>query len=294
MKHAILHGMKLSDTATQTELFYKTFQGEPVPTLGFGTFKLKGDMCRKAVEAAIEVGYRHIDTARAYGNEKEVGRALAGSRVDREKLFLTSKVWRDDLEPQRLKEEVATSLDELGTDFLNLVLIHWPNPEFDLRESIEALEDLRSEGRIRHYGVSNFTPRLLEVALSYGKVFCNQVEYHPLLAQDKLLAITRRHEIMLTAYSPLAQGEVFEIDELEPIARKHGMNTAQVALRWLIEQDGVVAIPRSSSPDHIKSNFAVFDFKLDEADHEAISRLPKDRRQINPSFAPDWGDSGSS
>ena len=134
----------------------------------------------------------------------------------------------------------------------------------------------------------------MEEALSYGKVFCNQVEYHPLLGQDKLLSVTRRNDIMLTAYSPLAQGEVFDLEELEPIARKHGMKTGQVALRWLIEQDGVVAIPRSSSPDHIRSNFAVFDFKLDAEDHEAISQLPKDNRQINPSFAPDWGDTGNS
>ena len=136
--------------SAKPDLFYKTFQGEAVPTLGFGTFELKGDTCRKAVETAIEVGYEHIDTARAYENEKEVGRALAGSAIERDKLFLTSKVWRDDLEPQRLKDEVASSLNELGTDFLDLVLIHWPNPAFDLRASIEALEDLRSEGRIRH------------------------------------------------------------------------------------------------------------------------------------------------
>ena len=268
--------------------FLKSIQGVDVPSLGFGTFRLEGMTCQRSVTCALGLGYRHIDTARVYGNEEAVGDGIRESDVDRESIFLTSKVWRDDLRPAKLKEEAEASLRALGTDFLDLFLIHWPNPEIPLEDSIEAMEELRESGKIRHLGVSNFPPAWLERALRCGPVFCNQIEYHPLLAQDRVLDVARAHDVLVTAYSPLAQGEVIGYPDLDEIARRRGKTSEQVALRWLIEQDHVAAIPRSSKLEHIEANFKVFDFSLNEEEKAAIAALPKDRRQINPDFAPDW------
>jgi len=274
----------------KTELLTKNIKGREVPTLGFGTFELTGETCQRAVERALEVGYRHLDTARMYGNEREVGRGLSQSGLDRSSVFLTSKVWWEDLEPEAIRAEAEQSLEELGTDYLDLFLIHWPNPDVELAESIDALSKLVSDGLIRHYGVSNFPPSLFRHAVGLGDIFCNQVEYHPLLGQEKLAEMAREFGVALTAYSPLGQGEAIGHDELERIGAKHGKSSGQVALRWLIEQENVLAIPRSSKSEHIESNFAVFDFELDDEDREAIAKLPKDQRQIDPDFAPDWED----
>lgn len=271
-------------------LFTKSIKGTTVPTLGFGTFELKGDTCRQAVANALETGYRHIDTARVYGNESEVGQAIRDSKVRREDLFVTSKVWWEDLSPHAIREAIETSLQKLQTDYLDLALIHWPNPKFSLEESIETLQVFQNAGKIRHYGVSNFPSVHLHEAVGYGDIFCNQVEYHPLLKQDTVLTTVRDHGAALTAYSPLAQGETIGYPELKSIAEKHGKSSEQVALRWLIEQENVLAIPRSSKPEHIQSNFDIFDFELDAEDNTVIEKLPKDKRQINPSFAPDWDD----
>ena len=279
----------MSETPANTRpLFHKSIQGVEVPSIGFGTFRLEGMTCQRSVTCALGLGYRHIDTARAYENEEAVGNGIRESDVDRGDIFLTSKVWRDDLRPDKLKEEAEASLRALGTDFLDLLLIHWPNPEIPLEESIEAMEQLRQTGKIRHLGVSNFPPAWLERALRCGPVFCNQIEYHPLLAQDRILEIAREHDVLVTAYSPLAQGEVIGYTELDEIARRRGKTSEQVALRWLIEQDHVAAIPRSSKLEHIEANFNVFDFSLGDEEKATIANLPKDRRQINPSFAPDW------
>lgn len=274
--------------ASDSPLATKMIRGTRVPALGFGTFQLEGEVCRSAVRSAIDVGFRHVDTARMYGNEKEVGEGIAESGVDRGEIFLTSKVWWDALRPGEIESEIEASLHDLATDHLDLALIHWPNPDQPLEESLDAFRRLKSEGRVRELGVSNFPPSLFERAVQLGEVFCNQVEYHPLLAQDELLALAREHDVLLTAYAPLAQGETIGYPELEEIAAKHGKSSEQVALRWLLEQDHVAAIPRSSKPEHIESNFDVFDFELDDDDRAVIDRLPKDRRQVDPSFAPDW------
>lgn len=266
----------------------KQIKGIDVPTLGFGTAELEGDTCRKAVLNSIETGYRHLDTARAYGNEAEVGAAVAASGISREEIFLTSKVKRDELSPHGIETSIDASLKALQTDYLDLVLIHWPNPESDLDACIQTFESFRHAGKIRRYGVSNFTAEQFREAVCYGDIFCNQVEYHPLLKQDTVLETVRQHGAALTAYSPLAQGEAIGYPELEAIADKHGKSSEQVALRWLIEQENVLAIPRSSSSEHIQSNFDIFDFRLDAEDRECIAELPKRKRQINPSFAPEW------
>ena len=269
-------------------LFYKIIRGTAVPALGFGTYQLEGQTCRDSVRSALEVGFRHVDTARMYGNEKEVGAGIRDAAIDRSEVFLTSKVWRESLEPGQIEAEVEASLNDLGTDHLDLALIHWPNPDQPLAESIDAFRSLKEAGRLRQFGVSNFPPSLFEEAVAFGDVFCNQVEYHPLLGQERLLALAREHDVLLTAYSPLAQGEAIGYPDLEEIAKKYGKSSEQVALRWLLEQDQVAAIPRSSNPDHIASNFDVFDFELDAEDRALIDALPKDQRQVDPSFAPDW------
>lgn len=268
----------------------KQFQGLSVPTLGFGTFELKGDDCRRAVDTALEVGYRHLDTARDYGNEASVGKAFHESGLDREDVFITSKIWRDDLDSASVVREIRKSLETLRTDYLDLVLIHWPNPEFSLEATLQAMLGERECRHVRAIGVSNFPASWFKRALAYAPIVCNQVEYHPMLSQDKLLGIARAHDAMLTAYSPLAQGEVLERRELHEIAEKHGKKPGQIALRWLVEQDHVVAIPRSASPDHIRDNFDIFDFELDASDNQRIAQMQKGRRLINPDFAPDWED----
>jgi len=275
-------------TTTESKLFYKNIQGEEVPALGFGTWELEGEVARKAVASALGTGFRHIDTARAYGNEKEVGQGIDEANIDRKEIFVTSKIWMDALRPDALQHETEKSLELLQTGYLDLLLVHWPNPDIPIDDTFSAMESLKSQGLIRNAGISNFTPSQFREALGKGTVFCNQVEYHPFLAQDKLLEIARKNDVLLTAYSPLAKGEAIGYDDLETIGKKHGKSSEQVALRWLLEQDHVATITRSSNPEHIDSNFDVWDFELDDDDRATIAKLPKDHRKIDPAFAPDW------
>lgn len=262
--------------------------GHPMPALGLGTFQLEGETCREAVRHALEIGYRHIDTAQIYGNEEQVGRALKQSGLDREEVFLTTKVWRGSLSRREVRRTSEGSLRRLGTSYVDLLLIHWPNPEVPVEESLEALEALRDEGKARVIGVSNFPPALLTRALAAAPVACNQVEYHPYLAQTDLLGLARAHGLALTAYCPLAQGKLVQDPVLADIAAGHGKTAAQVALRWLLEQEPVAALPRSSDPGHRRANFQVFDFELNEAERTRIDALARGDRVVNPPFAPDW------
>lgn len=270
------------------DLSLKSFQSVSVPALGFGTYQLDGDACRRSVTRALELGYRHVDTARMYENESDVGRGIRDSSVDRGSIFLTSKIWRDQLDPDSLMLGVQNSLKDLQTDYLDLLLIHWPCPEIPLASTLGAMLKLKDQGRIRHLGVSNFPSSLLKEALSLAPILCDQVEYHPFLGQEALLKLAGEHDVMITAYSPLSQGKVIDHPELEAIGRPYGKSADQVALRWLLEQPQVVAIPRSSNPEHIRQNFEVFDFTLSQEDRERIAQLPKNRRQIDPDFAPEW------
>jgi 2,5-diketo-D-gluconate reductase B len=259
-----------------------------MPALGFGTFELQGIDCRYAVREALEVGYRHLDTARMYGNEGDVGGAIREAGVDRSDIFLTTKIWYDDLTPQAVRSELDRSLLELDTDYVDLLLIHWPNPDLPLQPTLEVMSRLRDEGRVRNIGVSNFTPTLVRQALEYAAVKCNQVEYHPLLDQRRLLDVVRSNDMVLVAYSPLGQGAVLREASVREIARRLGRDPAQVVLRWHVQQDAVAAIPRSSNPDHIRSNFEVFDFELDDDDMRTVSGLARGERIIDPSWAPAW------
>lgn len=274
--------------APTDDLFIKTFQSIDVPALGFGTFQLKGDDCRRAVTEALNIGYRHVDTARMYRNEVDVGRGIRDASLDRGDIFLTSKIWLDHLEPNDLERETKNSLQDLDTDYLDLLLIHWPNPEVSLTSTLNAMMKLKAEGLIRHLGVSNFPSALLTQALEHAPILCDQVEYHPLLDQSALLDVAGEQDVMLTAYSPLAQGAIPHHPALKAIGEPYGKTATQVGVRWLLEQPQVVAIPRSSKPEHIQQNFEVFDFSLSEEDKAEIARLPKDQRQIDPDFAPEW------
>ncbi|MES1938117.1 aldo/keto reductase [Salinisphaera hydrothermalis] len=268
-----------------------TANGATIPAIGFGTFELEPKDAEAMVEHALKVGYRHIDTAQAYKNEDAVGRGIKNSGVAREDIFLTTKVWTDRFTDGELQKSVAESLERLDTDYLDLLLLHWPNPDVSLKETLAALNEVQDRGLVRNIGISNFTSTQIHEAaeLSGKPLATNQVEYHPYLDQKPVLDALSEHGIALTAYCPLARGEVFKDPTLERIGKKHGKNAGQVALRWLIQQDNVIAVPRSSNPDHVASNFEVFDFELTEEEMSEISKLhSEDGRMINPSFAPAW------
>jgi 2,5-diketo-D-gluconate reductase B len=263
-------------------------RGTRVPRLGFGTWQITGPAAEEAVRDALEIGYRQIDTARMYGNEAEVGAGLRGSGVDREDIFLTTKVWTDDFEPARLKAAVEDSLRSLKTDYLDLLLLHWPNPDVPLAATLGAMDELREAGRIRQLGVSNFPAGMLAEALEHAPVFADQVEYHPFLDQSRLLGLARERDVLVTAYSPLAHGRIFDGPDLAAIGEAHGKTAGQVALRWLLEQELVSPIPKASSHERRVENFQVFDFELTEEERRRIDGLHKDVRTANPAWAPDW------
>ena len=263
-------------------------QGTRVPVLGFGTWLITGADATEAVRDALEIGYRQIDTARAYENEREVGRGIADSGVTREEIFLTTKVPPDDASADDVQRDCEQSLERLGVDYLDLLLLHWPSPGVPLEETLKALTALQADGRIRNLGVSNFPAGLLQQALDLAPVFCNQVEYHPFLDQSRLLELARAHDMLITAYSPLAHGKVPGDETLNQIGAAHGKTAGQVALRWLLDQDHVSPIPKASSHERRIENFEVFDFELTAEQRAEIDALPKDVRTADPPWAPDW------
>ncbi|HEX8103188.1 MAG TPA: aldo/keto reductase [Solirubrobacteraceae bacterium] len=262
----------------------------PVPRLGFGTWQITGRDCERAVADALEIGYRHIDTARAYGNEREVGRGLAASGLARDEIFLATKLWMDEFEPDRLRAAAEDSLARLGTDYVDLLLLHWPNPDVPLEATLGAMVELREAGHIRELGVSNFPPGHLRRALAAAPVFTDQVELHPFLGAPALFEISEEQDVMITAYAPLAHGKVVDDPTLREIGEAHGKSAGQVALRWLLDQPRVAVIPKASSPERRRENFDVFDFALSAEQRAAIDALPKDRRDFSPEWAPDWAD----
>lgn len=266
--------------------------GAMIPALGFGTWELRGDTARSLVESALEIGYRHVDTAQMYGNEAEVGAALKAGGLARGKVFVTTKAWTDRFRKGDLERSAEESLERLGLDHVDLFLLHWPNPGIPLAETIEALNNVAERGLARHIGVSNFTTALLDeaVRLSERPLVTNQVEYHPFLGQDPVLARCRAHGMSLTAYCPLGRGRVFKDPVLARIGARHGKGPGQVALRWLVQQEGVVAIPRSSSAQHARTNFAIGDFALSAAEMAEVAALAKPAgRIVNVAgMAPAW------
>lgn len=270
---------------------YLDIKGAHVPALGLGTWQLGGRGCFEAVRHALDLGYRHIDTAQMYGNETEVGWAVRESGLTRDQIFLTTKLAPGNHAAAAVRRSTEESLHRLATDHVDLLLIHWPTGEVPLGETLGALAALRQAGKARHIGVSNFNVALLEeaVAMHGADLLCNQVEYHPYLSQRAVLAAVRRHGMMLTAYSPLARGRVQHGPVLTRIGAAYGKSPAQVALRWLLDHDGVVAIPKASSRAHLAANLAIFDFTLSAADCAAIDALHNGYRIVDPAgWAPDW------
>jgi diketogulonate reductase-like aldo/keto reductase len=262
--------------------------GVDVPAIGLGTWRLRGDDCRQAVETALDLGYRHVDTAQAYGNERQVGTAISSSAVERDDLFLTTKLDGSARRHDAVGRSVRKSLDRLGTDYLDCLLIHWPNdkPPFSpvrlpggppLAETLDAMNELVEAGLVRHIGVSNFDVRLLDEArrLSDAPIFTNQVQFHPYWDQRRLLSYCRRNDVLLTAYSPLCHGGVLDDDVLGRIGRHYDKTPAQVAIRWAIQHEGVCTIPKATSRAHLAANIDVFDFELTEAEMERIRRPSK-------------------
>ena len=271
---------------------YVTAKGARVPAIGFGTWPLRGWSGRRAIARALELGYRHVDTAQVYGNEADVGSALRGSGVARDEVFLVTKLQRDNLRADAVRRSTEESLRRLVTDYIDLLLIHWPNDAVSLAETLTAMTALRESGKTRFIGVCNFNAALLAEAVeTHGAdLLCNQVEYHPFLSQRTALAAVQRLGMILVAYSPVARGRVNDDPTIRTIAVKHGKTPAQIALRWLIEQEGVAAIPKAGSAAHAAENLAIFDFALDQDDRLTIGRLSQAgaRIQSREPGMPDW------
>ncbi|HKK45238.1 MAG TPA: aldo/keto reductase [Balneolaceae bacterium] len=270
---------------------YKNIQGMDVPEIGLGTYKLHDRECFRTVRSALEIGYRHIDTAQMYKNEREIGEAMSVSNVPREDLFLSTKIWHTNLDADDVLQTTEESLRYMDTPYVDLLMIHWPNNQYDLRATIESMLVLRDQGKAMNIGVCNFPLPLLKKVNEEirAPIFCDQVEFHPFIDQLDLLDYAIDNDILITAYSPLAQGKVMDDEDLQEIAEKYGKSPAQISLRWLIEQENVVAIPKASSEEHLKENFDVFDFYLEDEDFDRIDQLQKSTRLVNPSFAPNWG-----
>jgi diketogulonate reductase-like aldo/keto reductase len=253
---------------------YVTAAGVDVPALGFGTWPMTGATCRSAVQHALQTGYRHVDTAQMYDNEAAVGAAIADSGVPRADVFLVTKVRRQNLARDDLLRSVEESAQELGTG-IDLLLIHAPSRSVPIEESVGAMNELQQRGVVEHIGVSNFSVDQLRraIAASETPVLTNQVEYHPFESRPDLLEYCLENGVVLTAYSPLAQGRVVGNGVLAGIGATYGKTAAQVALRWLIQQELVAAIPKASSRSHIEENFDVFDFELDDEEMERVFEM---------------------
>ena len=269
---------------------YLQSQGIRLPRLGLGTYRMQGDVCRAAVESALALGYRHIDTAEMYANEDAIGAAIAASGVARKELHVTTKVWNENLAPDAMRRAFDTSLRKLRLDQVDLYLVHWPAPNMNLPSIFETLMKLKQEGRTRAIGVANFNIALLKTVVEdiRAPIACNQIEYHVMLDQTKVKKYLDAKSIPLVAYCPLAQGRAASDPTLLAIGKKHGASAAQVALKWLLDQDGVAAIPKASRAESQKANFDALNIGLDDEDIKAIAGLPKDKRFVNPGFSPAW------
>lgn len=246
-----------------------------VPVLGLGTYRLRGATCTESVRTAIEMGYRHIDTAEYYNNQPAVGRAIDEASVDREEIFLTTKVWRSNLAYDEVLRSARESLGALGVDTVDLLLIHWPSHSVPVEETLDAMTRLHREGNVRHIGVSNFSVAQLREAIQAAEIpiLTNQVQYNPVHGQTDLLEFCRDNDVLLTAYSPLAKGSVARNETLAAIGERYDKSAAQVALRWLLQQEAVAAIPKAASTGHLRENLDVFDFTLTDDEMRRVFAL---------------------
>ncbi|RDI61271.1 aldo/keto reductase [Microvirga subterranea] len=261
--------------------------GARIPCLGLGTWTLRDDACADAVRAALDAGYRHIDTAAMYGNEEAVGAGLKASGVARDEIFVTTKVWHGDLAPDDLRRSAEASLRRLGLSQVDLLLIHWPNSDVPLGDTLRALSGAKRQGLTRHIGVSNFSASLVEeaVRLSAELLVVNQCEYHPYLDQSLVRDACRRHGLAFTSYCPLGKGDLIDDPAIQAIAAEHGKTPAQVILRWHVQQPATIAIPKSGNRNRIAENLHIFDFALSQDEMRRISGLARPNgRMVYPSW----------
>jgi diketogulonate reductase-like aldo/keto reductase len=261
--------------------------GARIPAIGLGTWTLRDEACSEAVQWALEAGYRHIDTAAMYGNEEAVGAGLRASGLPRDAVFVTTKVWHSDLAPADFRRSAEASLARLGLSQVDLLLIHWPNGDIPLGETMRALNEARRQGLTRHIGVSNFSSRLLDeaVRLSEEPLAVNQCEYHPYLDQSRVREACRKHGMAFTSYCPLGKGDLTKNPVIEAIAATHGRTAAQIVLRWHVQQPGTVAIPKSGNRGRIAENLDVFGFALSDDEMRRISGLARPGgRMVHPGF----------
>jgi diketogulonate reductase-like aldo/keto reductase len=267
-------------------------KGARIPLVGLGTWDLRGRTCARVVEQALRMGYRHIDTAEMYDNEREVGEGLRASGVPRNEVFVTTKVWPSHFAPRELLRAAKESLAKLRMSEVDLLLLHWPNPQVPLSETLGALSKVKTDGMARHVGVSNFNTALLDEATSVATepLVCNQFEMHPFLDQSTLVSACRAKGMAVVAYSPIARGGAKNDAVLNRIGKARGKTAAQVCLRYLVQQD-VVVIPRSSKIERLEENISIFDFALSDAEMSEIASLAgRDGRIVDWSFSgpPKW------
>ncbi len=263
-------------------------KGFRIPIVGLGTWSLRDT--KRIVEQAIRIGYRHIDTAQMYGNEVEVGEAVRASGVPRAEVMITTKLQPTNLAPYDAERTAKESLGRLRLDVIDLLLIHWPNPRVPLAETLGAMSKLKREGYVRAIGVSNFTVALLDEAnkVSPEPVVCNQIECHPFLNQDKVIAACKKHGMAVVAYSPVARGGAKGDKTLERIGKAHDKSAAQVSLRYLVQQ-GIGVIPRTNRLERLEENFALFDFELSDAEMREIHRMSgRNDRIVDWTWSPAW------
>jgi 2,5-diketo-D-gluconate reductase B len=266
--------------------------GARIPLVGLGTWDLRGRTCARLVEQALRLGYRHVDTAEMYDNEREVGEGLHASGIKRDEVFITTKVWPSHFAPRKLERAAKESLVRLRLSEVDLLLLHWPNPQIPLAETLGALCKVRRMGLARHIGISNFTVALIEEAakLADEPLACNQIEVHAFLDQSKVIAACRRHGMAVVAYSPIARGRVKNDKVLARIGRVHDKSATQVALRFLV-QWGIIVIPRTSRVERLTENLAIFDFELAPAEMAEIGALAtRDGRIVDYAYSgsPKW------
>jgi diketogulonate reductase-like aldo/keto reductase len=266
--------------------------GACIPLIGLGTWELRGRTCTRMVEQALQLGYRHIDTAELYDNEREVGEGLRAAGIKRDDVFITTKIWPSHFAPRDLERSAQESLARLRLSQVDLLLLHWPNPQIPLRDTLGTLCKVKRAGLARHIGVSNFTVALVQQAVKFTDepLVCNQIEVHPFIDQSKVIAACRKYGMAIVAYSPIARGGVIRHKLLTRIGKTHGKTAAQISLRFLVQQ-AIAVIPRTSRVERLAENLAIFDFALSEAEMAEIARLAhRDGRIVDYAYSgsPQW------
>ncbi len=257
--------------------------------IGFGTWQnTLPKECVESVKNALDIGYRHIDTAQEYGNEEFVGEGISRSKIDRDNVVLATKVWIENLSYDDVLKSTRESIDKLNTDYIDILYIHWPAGEYNPQDTLKAFDKLYKDNIIKNIGLSNFTIDLIKEAeeILNSPIYANQIEMHPLLHQQEMLDYLQKKNIYLVAYSPLARGRVFDISELNKISDKHNVSEAQVSLAWLMNKENVIPIPKATSKSHIKDNYEALKLKLDSEDIRLINSIEREKRFVDIDFAP--------